>query len=79
MHEKLCPYCGSPVVDGICLGCGSRDNPNYQYFDPIESAWQQGRFLRRLRYGKLIVDFCCSCFYIQSLVLLLVIYNRSRN
>lgn len=61
-HEKLCPYCGSPVVGGICSNCGSRDNPNYQYFDPLESAWQQGRFLRRLKYGKIIVGIMLIMF-----------------
>ncbi|KJS70550.1 MAG: hypothetical protein JL56_16665 [Desulfotomaculum sp. BICA1-6] len=60
--EKLCPYCGSPVVEGICLKCGSRDDPNYQYFDPLESAWQQGRFLRRLKYGKLIAGLILLMF-----------------
>jgi len=74
MHEKLCPYCGSPVVDGICLECGgSRDNPNYQYFDPIEFAWQQGRFLRRLRFGKLIAGFMLLMF-LYSIISTIISY-----
>ncbi|MEW6726881.1 MAG: hypothetical protein AB1327_07980 [Bacillota bacterium] len=53
--KQLCPYCGGPVTENdICTECGSHANPDYQIFDPIERAWQQGRFLRRVKFGKVL-------------------------
>lgn len=54
--SKLCPYCGEQLLGNIiCPQCGSHTDPNLQYFDPLEQAWQQGRFLRNFKYGKVIL------------------------
>ncbi|SHI78510.1 hypothetical protein SAMN02745219_01065 [Desulfofundulus thermosubterraneus DSM 16057] len=68
---KLCPYCGGRVVEDICSECGSHCNPHYQYLDPFESAWQQGRFLRRLKYGKIVAGVGLALF-IYSLIDVLI-------
>ena len=68
--KKLCPYCGNPVYEEICSHCGSHSNPNRQYYDPMESAWQVGRFLRKFKYGKLIVGIkLLGLLYLISLSL----------
>lgn len=45
----VCPYCGVPNPRGkaVCTACGNDLEPNRVVFDPVSSAWQMGRGIRR--------------------------------
>lgn len=72
MSRHLCPYCGGPLTENcVCKECGSLGNSNRQYYDPLEQSWQQGRFLRNLKYGK-VIAFIALAWLLVGMILSIV-------